>query len=203
MGINSTSVAYDFGQMGSAITDSTSASLYPPKGMVIVAITALEGATFDASGGLVGDIDNTTTLKNSVFISTEQHANSSGTHTIGDFQLTGCDGTGSLSTTLTGFTASTNIKLGQIIESTTLTRSLTDPYRVAAYTAGATSLTMNKQANIGASANETVTFFNDLSQGFGAIEFNAGDSIPAGTTIYGRWTAINLDGGRVIAYFGI
>ena len=34
------------------------------------------------------------------------------------------------------------------------------------------------------------------------IEMDNSDSIPTGVTIYGRWTSINLAGGRVIAYFG-
>ena len=199
MGIKTEEVSYGFGQMGSAITDSTSASLYPPKGMVIVAITSLHDQTaFDALGGLVSEvITDASGTSQSPYITTEVAA-----HDTGQFQLTGCDGTGSLSTTLTGFTASTNIKLGQIIESTTLTRSLTDPYRVATYTAGATSLTMNKQANIGASANETVTFFEDHGQGYGGVEMDTDDLILTGTTIYGRWTAVNLDNGRAICYFG-
>ena len=29
------------------------------------------------------------------------------------------------------------------------------------------------------------------------------DTIPAGVTIYGRWTELDLNGGRVIAYFGV
>ena len=57
MGINSTEVSYGFGQFGSAITDSTSATLYPPRGLRIVAITALADTTFDASAGLVGELN--------------------------------------------------------------------------------------------------------------------------------------------------
>ena len=39
MGQNSTEVAYGFGQFGSAFTDTADAPIYPPKGMVIVAVT--------------------------------------------------------------------------------------------------------------------------------------------------------------------
>ena len=59
MGINTTEVAYGFGQFGCAITDSTALDLKPPKDLVIVAITALSDLTFDASGGLVADTTNT------------------------------------------------------------------------------------------------------------------------------------------------
>ena len=45
MGINSTEVAYHFGQMGSAYLDDTGA-FTPPTGKVIVAITTLEAVKF-------------------------------------------------------------------------------------------------------------------------------------------------------------
>ena len=47
MGINSTEVAYGFGQMGSAFTDED-AAVTPPAGRVIVAITFLEETTLTA-----------------------------------------------------------------------------------------------------------------------------------------------------------
>ena len=51
MGLNSTEVAYGFGQLGSGFTDEGSA-LTPPTGKVIVAITFLEETTL---AGLVAD----------------------------------------------------------------------------------------------------------------------------------------------------
>ena len=48
MGINSTEVAYSFGQLGSAHMHNDHASdLTPPAGMVIVAITMLDNTVFD------------------------------------------------------------------------------------------------------------------------------------------------------------
>ena len=47
MGINSTEVAYNFGQLGSGHTQSTSA-LTPPTGKVIVAITFLDNIKLSA-----------------------------------------------------------------------------------------------------------------------------------------------------------
>jgi len=57
MGINSTEVAYGFGQMGSLFNDGTAACA-PPTGKVFVAITMLEDTTFDTSAGLVADNDS-------------------------------------------------------------------------------------------------------------------------------------------------
>ena len=54
MGVNSTEVAYGFGQMGSGHIKASTA-LYPPAGKVIVAITMLEDVQFLATTGLVGD----------------------------------------------------------------------------------------------------------------------------------------------------
>jgi hypothetical protein len=54
MGINSTEVAYGFGQLGSMIS-TTTATLTPPTGKVFVAITMLADTVFNATNGLVAD----------------------------------------------------------------------------------------------------------------------------------------------------
>jgi len=38
--------------------------------------------------------------------------------------------------------------------------------------------------------------------GSGGKQMDASNSFPAGVTIYGRWTEIDLDGGSIIAYIG-
>ena len=55
MGVNSTEVAYNFGQLGSVFTDSTSTAITPPTDKVFVAVTMLADTTFDQTGGLVAD----------------------------------------------------------------------------------------------------------------------------------------------------
>ena len=52
MGINSTEVSYQFGQLGSLFLDASGAAS-PPDGKVFVAITFLAATIFDASGGLI------------------------------------------------------------------------------------------------------------------------------------------------------
>ena len=47
MGINSTEVAYGFGQMGSGHIKAAASDLIPPHGRVIVAITMLDAVKFD------------------------------------------------------------------------------------------------------------------------------------------------------------
>ncbi len=58
MGINSTDVAYSFGQLGSAFNDGA-ALMKPPTGKVFVAITFLADTSFEAHGGLVAQQDPT------------------------------------------------------------------------------------------------------------------------------------------------
>ena len=57
MGINSTEVAYNFGQMGSAYTDAGDPAITPPTNKVFVAITMVTATTFDSSTGLIADND--------------------------------------------------------------------------------------------------------------------------------------------------
>ena len=53
MGINSTEVAYGFGQLGSTLIDTTSNPATPPSGKAFVAITMLADTTFATTTGLV------------------------------------------------------------------------------------------------------------------------------------------------------
>jgi len=53
MGINSTEVSYQFGQLGSVYTTASSDAIVPPTNKVFVAITMLSSTTFDSSSGLV------------------------------------------------------------------------------------------------------------------------------------------------------
>ena len=65
---------------------------------------------------------------------------------------------------------------------------------------------MNRPLTIGAAANRTVAFYNDLGQGWGGQEMDANNTIPSGVTIYGRWTQVGInystDGMGIICYFG-
>ena len=72
MGINSTEVAYQFGQLGSAYTTASSDAIKPPTGKVFVAITMLDNTVFDDTGGLVADIPISGSDQ---YIGTEQPAN--------------------------------------------------------------------------------------------------------------------------------
>ena len=85
MGINSTSTAYGFGQLGSAYTASGSDAIKPPTNKVFIAITMLADTIFDSSGGLIADIP----ISNDIYISTEQPA-----HDLADGSETTEEGSG-------------------------------------------------------------------------------------------------------------
>ena len=243
-----TSAYWNFGQFGSAVLDryedasGAAHYLYPPKGMVVVAITALYDSQFRANTGLVseftygsdgnyiGAVGSRNFRGNHKFITTANGANTQSAHEIGDFQVVGCDGIGSASTTLTlgNTTEKDNIQVGQIIESVgtaaipgnagpttggAIPRDLENPVRIAAYD-GASTVTMSRALNISATANLTVSFYNIGGQGHGGSQWAGGSSghwLKTGITIYGRWTQVGLsnvaghgtnDAGGVVCYFG-
>ena len=227
MGINSTSVAYGYGQMGSAITDSTSASLYPPRGMVIVAITSLNDSTaFDAVSGLVSELntDNPGNISVSNYITTE----GAGGHVDGEItdadphngnNGTGTGGVTGVITTAADMLAA-GVKVGMYVHTTgtMLPYSLTNPFIVKAVDATTFTVTNKDVSNLhstpasspsvvcGAAkadgASEPCYFYSDFGQGVGGVEMDASNVIPSGLTIFGRWTSMTLSAGTVIAYFG-
>ena len=58
MGINSTEVSYNFGQLGSVYTTASSDAIKPPTNKIFIAVTMLEDTKFDATGGLVASDEN-------------------------------------------------------------------------------------------------------------------------------------------------
>tara|TARA_B100001250_G_scaffold70318_1_gene56697 strand:+ start:606 stop:1019 length:414 start_codon:yes stop_codon:yes gene_type:complete len=81
MGINSQDTAYNFGQLGSVYTKSSSDAIKPPTGKVFVAITFIQTTVFDDVGGLVAErqpIRSTaagaSALTSDIYIGTEQPA---------------------------------------------------------------------------------------------------------------------------------
>jgi len=120
MGINSTEVSYNFGQLGSAYTTASSDEILPPTNKVWIAITMLEDTVFDSSAGLTADIP---VSGSDQYIGTEQPA-----HDLASGAETTDEGSG-----------------GIVVDSV---------------------------------------------------------SFPKGITIYGRWTAIDVLTGSVIAYVG-
>ena len=208
MGINSQGTAYDFGQLGSMFVNGT-AAFYPPKEMVIVAITALHATDTDFadSGGLISELDE---QGNSPWVTTQADAHGTG---VSDAQNAHNDGGGNDTGVITLASSDANITNGMIVEQGTMCpRSLTDPYIVKEI--DGTTLTVAKKSNRGATAATAANlasgaaaaiyfFENQSGQGFGGIRSTESNmQIPIGTTMYGRWTGGKLAAGSIIVYFG-
>ena len=225
MGQNSTELAYGFGQFGSMLVDGT-AAFYPPRGLVIVAITALDQATFHATNGLISELNknNPGAISVSNYITTE----GAGGHVDGEISdadphngnnATGTGGTTGVVTTAADMLAA-GVKPGMYVHTTgtMLPYSLSNPFMVKAVTA--TTFTVTNKINASSSpsaanaaavvcgaakadgADEPCYFYSDFGQGVGGVEADANNAVPTGVTIYGRWTSGILTGGTVIAYFG-
>ena len=194
--------------LGSAIADTT-ATIYPPKGMVIIAIHALTATAFNATSGLKSEVENLTGNSNARYMDTELDAH--GTGEIAS-QVGHNDNGGNDTGVITLASADDTIKQGMVVEEATMCpRSLTDPYIVKSISS--TTLTVAKQLHPGATAAvatdlasgsaAAILFFSEHGQGSGGLTVDANDVVPALQTIYGRWTSvIKNDTGRAIFYFG-
>ncbi len=208
MGQNSTEVAYGFGQMGCMMVDGTDA-FFPPKDMVIVAITALTDINFHATNGLVSDFERYTDgANNSPWITTDADA-----HGTGEIAAQNAHNDGNAAGVITLASADATIKPGMIVEQGTMCpRDLVNPYVVKSISG--TTLTVAKRnrphataavrADLASGAAAAIYFFSPRGQGFGGVQMDASNTIPRGVTIYGRWTAGKLNAaGTLIAYFGV
>ena len=213
MGINSTEVAYGFGQLGSVYSDLNK-PIVPPTNHIICAITFLA--------------DNTPTALTSETLDTggPSYINIQGTN--GDIQVAGnevnfngvvardvSDGTIAVGGDVTIASLSAKIKVGQYvllvaagdtdtagvtIDSETPVPIYSGPnqqgVRVASYD-GATTLTLD--AAITPSTQGLI--FLDEYHGAGGITATS-QIYPKGVTIYGRWPTFTPSAAGVIVYFG-
>ena len=218
MGQNSTEVAYGFGQFGSAFTDTADAPIYPPKGMVIVAVTFTADTYLEVlgtnAGGLTSELftDSSGTTQ-SMYIGTDVAAHDLGNHEDADAHN---DNGGNATGVITLAAASKLIKPGMIVEHETMCpRSLTDSYIVKSVSGVSVTLAKQSQpiqtaavaANYasGSTAQTAQFYHTDGGQGFGGKIIDNGNLFPAGVTIYGRWTGVEIGTsktGALIAYFG-
>ena len=210
MGINSQEVAYGFGQMGNAFTDTADAPIYPPKGMVIVAITFLADTLLELlgtnAGGLTSDlVTDVGGTSQSQWIGTDVAAHDLANHEDADAHN---DNGSDDDYHITVAAASALIKPGMIVEHPTMCpRSLSNPYIVKAVTT--TDITLDKvvAANYATgSTAQKAQFYDPNGQGYGGKIMDNANTFPKGVTIYGRWTGVEIGTGKsgaLIAYFGI
>ena len=60
-----------------------------------------------------------------------------------------------------------------------------------------------KFVNTEAAANDNADGSETASEGSGGVVIDASNTFPAGVTIYGRWSEIDITSGMLIAYIGI
>jgi hypothetical protein len=192
MGINSTNVAYNYGQMGSAFLDEAANTLTAPEGMAIVAITFIATNTelsalvakdpniYPSIGAAAHDRGHQTIQVNGAVSSSATIAFDSTTTSLGlkvgdEVYLTA---TGALLGTISALNPSTDYNI-----TLSATTSITDDHYVSI-------LTPDKN--------------DGGNEGVGGMAIDASNSFPGGTTIYGRWDSVSLndDAGALIAYFG-
>jgi len=215
MGINSTEVSYNFGQLGSVFTNLAK-PVFPPKDHVIVAIQFLENntptsmitETLDTFGPQFPGTDDTEASAANYMGVTEAAANGAGT-TAGVVTLTG---------------SNTLIKPGQFViigaDGDTIDAGITldtsaghktpiyqgpNQQGLVVKAISGTSLTiMNKDGSVfdasSLDASNTL-YFLDEHHGAGGTT-TEGVQFPKGVTIYGRWTTITPEAAPVICYFG-
>ena len=210
MGQNSTGVSYNFGQMGSAY-QNLAKPVYPPKGMVIVAIqfladntpTALITETLDTQGPqYFGTNDTEATAANYLGVT--------------EAACTGARTTVNITNdTVTIGAENAKIKVGQYVllvaQGDTDTSGITidsetpipitsgpnkQGVKVTSY-GGGTTLTLDTQIT---PSTQGLIFLDDFH---GAGGLSAGSQVfPKGVTIYGRWTTFTPSAAGVICYFG-
>jgi hypothetical protein len=211
MGINSTEVAYGFGQMGSVFTDTTD-HVYAPHGKVIVAIQ------FIAKNGLTV----LTAEKRAVPSSGTSHAHQPlpefagiavAANDLGDCVIAGASSSGT-TVTHTANTAgpggSSAIKVGMQVVSVGDADWPRDgiegqPVTIVSIT-DATHFEVSSNASGATLSSQSLAGLSLHSSGYGGKAINNLQAFPTGIIIYGRWTDVKLktadsDGG-IICYFG-
>tara|TARA_R100000700_G_scaffold39890_1_gene53864 strand:+ start:82 stop:666 length:585 start_codon:yes stop_codon:yes gene_type:complete len=193
MGINSTGVAYNFGQLGSAFADASANTITAPEGMAIVAISFL--ATNTELSALVAKDEN-------IYPSIGAAAHDRGHQTI---QVKGAVSS-SATIVFDNTVASLGLAVGDEVY-LTATGALLGTITVLTPGDAADTITISATTSI--SDDEYISILtpgkNDGgNEGVGGMAIDASNSFPGGLTIYGRWDSVSLNDndGAIIAYFG-
>jgi len=207
MGQNSTEVAYNFGQMGSAFSNLAK-PIYPPKGHVIVAIqflqtgntpTAMITETLDTFGPQFPGTDDTeASAANYLGVTEAAVATAATTKTP---ELSTANPLIKAGQYVLLVNDADTIDTGLTVDSETVTPIYNGPnkqgVKVVSYGGGTTDLVLDTE--ISPTTSQTLVFL-DEHHGAGGTTME-GVAFPE-TTIFGRWTMFQGDGKPVICYFG-
>ena len=221
MGINSTEVAYGFGQLGSAYSDIAQ-TIVPPQGLVIVAIQFLADNTPTVLTPEILDTEGPGYI--SISGSTGDHVDATGNHYFnfnGTWSSEVADtniASGADVTLETPAVPVGRIQVGQYVllvngdadESGATAMTIDAETPIPIYSGpnaqGVTVIEYDNASKVKLSADITPTsdqalVFLDPNHGAGGIT-SASQVYPKGVTIYGRWTAFKPSAAGIICYFG-
>ena len=206
---------YGFGQYGNAFTSTANEPIYPPKDLVIVAITFLADTQLELlatnAGGLTSDlVPDSANVEQSLWIGTDRPAHEHANQEDAD---THNGGTGPGVIALSA--ANSNIVPGMIVEHSVMCpRDLENPYIVKSVDGANITLakknsprtTATVAGNVADGSNVKAFFYDSMSQGKGGAVITNTVTFPRGVTIYGRWTSVEIGDGKtgaMITYFGV
>jgi hypothetical protein len=195
MGQNSTEVAYQFGQFGSALSQLAAQTISPPENHVIVAITFLSNSS----------LSRLTAEDERIYINTAAAAHTGeftrivnqGSSTTDKIKFD--DGSGTpISNATAGCSVGDHVYDSDGTFHGIVTRLDPD---------GDDTSEIQMDRNAAITDNEVLHFSSRaLPVGGGGQQLASADAFKAGTTIYGRWTAASLQTddatGGMICYFG-
>jgi len=206
---------YGFGQYGSAFTSAANAPIYPPKDLVIVAITFLADTQLELLGTNAGGltsvvVPDSAAQSQSLWIGTDVAAHDEANQEDADTHNAGvAQGSIALSA------ANSNIIPGMIVEHSVMCpRDLNNPYIVKSVDGATITLAKKNNpktiapvaANQADGGNIKAFFYDSMSQGKGGAAITNTVTFPRGITIYGRWTGVEIGDGKtgsLITYFGV
>ena len=213
MGINSTEVAYGFGQIGS-VYQNLATPVYPPKGHVIVAIqfladnaiSALHTETLDSGGAQYITTEDTEATDCNYLGVTEAACTGARTtviHTNDTVTIGGADTKIKVGQYVLLVNDSDTIDAGLTVDSETATPIYNGPNSAGVKVLQVDGVNITLDTVLTPTSSQTLVFL-DEQHGAGGTT-TEGVTFPKGLTIYGRWTmvtpAADADGG-IICYFG-
>jgi len=196
MGQNSTEVAYNFGQFGSAFADANANVITPPETLAIVAIQFLADTSLDtltAADANVFPTIGAAANDNGHYTRTVNGATSSSTKVIFDQENAGTGNNDNIEVGDEIYLTSTGASLG-VVTGLNPDDDNTKEISVASQSiSNDVTLSFIKPGRIG-------------SQGVGGMAIDSSQVFPKGSTIYGRWDSVSVSADAstagIICYFG-
>ena len=211
MGQNSTEVAYNFGQLGSAF-QNLAKPIYPPKDHVIIAIqfladntpTVMDTEILDTQGPqYIGTNDTEATAANYLGVTEAAVANTTYTTvflTNDTVEISAANSKIKVGQYVLNVNDSDTVDAGLTVDSDTPTPIYNGPNAAGVKVTKVNGEFISTSAAITPTASQTLVFLDEYHGAGGTT--TEGVVFPKGVTIYGRWTTFTPSAAPVICYFG-